>query len=353
MKGSEFLKTIEKMQASPERDALVVNAVRNGGMVPWKFVDIPLEGGRGYFRAASDYLAIGEYPTDWVRVPVGGKAAQEIADIIGAVLPTAYMVDLIWRSSTKLPPQPYQDLRAMTSTKRFVEHHQRIEKTRAGREGLLAGHKKDVVLSNKLVDKPNATAIYGWHAVDGSPIQPVSTAHPEAWYSDYSHGIRYIAPEMVLDGQTVKVVDVLQDPTRASVLTGGKAYDAKRKTNDAVLRLVRYPSAGAEPSAASPQPNQPTKSPSASTDKKSLGDRCVDWCLSEMAKNVAEEPPGSSTSPRIKQYFEPARRRGSEQLLGISKGDWCAVGQSAALATSAQPTEAVPHAYRAAVHELR
>lgn len=366
MKASEFLKIIEKMQASPERDALVLEAARQGGLVQWPLVEVPLENNRGSFRATSDYLAIGEYPADWVRVPVGGKTAQEIADLVGAVLPTAFMVDLIWRAATKLPPQPYQDLRGMTGTKRFVEHHARIEKTRAGREGLLAGHKKDTVISNKLEQKPNATAIYGWHAADGSPIQSVSTAHEQPWYSDYSHGVRLVAPEMVLDGQTVRVVDVLRDPARAAVLTGGKAYDTKRKTNDSVLRVVRYPSTSAAatipstssssaPSSSSPStpaPSQPL-APTPVSDAGTLGDRCTDWCLQEMAKGVAEEPPGSNRGPRIKQYFEPARRRGTEQLLGISEGDWCAVAQSAALALSAKPGEAVPHAYRAAVHELR
>lgn len=355
MKGSEFLKTIEKMSASPERDTLVLEAVRHGGMVPWPLVEVPLDKNRGFFRATTDYLAIGEYPADWVRVPVGGKAAQEIADMVGAVLPTAYMVDLIWRASTRLPPQPYQDLRAMTSTRRFVEHHARIEKTRAGRDGLLAGHKKDVVISNKLEQKPKATAIYGWHTADGNPIQPVSTHHEQPWYSDYSHGIRLIAPEMVLDGKPVRVVDVLRDPALAEVLTGGKAFDAKRKTNDAVMRVVRYPSAGAGPTAPAPAPANPAQArpQNAPSALASLGDRCTDWCLSEMGKGVAEDPPGSSTGPRIKQYFEAARRRGSEQLLGISQGDWCAVAQSAALASVAQPGEPVPHAYRAAVRELR
>jgi hypothetical protein len=56
---------------------------------------------------------------------------------------------------------------------------------------LLAGHKKDLVLTRKLATRPNRVAIYGWHQLSGEPIQPVSTVHV-AEYADYSHGVRLI-----------------------------------------------------------------------------------------------------------------------------------------------------------------
>ncbi len=39
---------------------------------------------------------------------------------------------------------------------------------------LIAGHKKDVVITNRLLTMPKRVAIYGWHRPNGSPIQPLA-----------------------------------------------------------------------------------------------------------------------------------------------------------------------------------
>ncbi|MDI3285167.1 hypothetical protein [Polyangium sp. 15x6] len=358
MKASEFLATIRGQSASAARDAKVVEAARAGGLVEWPWVEVPLKNGRGAFRVASDYVSIGEhYPTrksnrgdDWVRVPMGGAAAQSIADLVGAVLPSGYMVDLIWDAAElKLRPITFPTAGMMT-TEKFVEHHRRIEEQRGGRDGLVAGIKKDTVVTNKLLKKPQATAIYGWHHPDGKPIQPVSTAHGEPWYSDYSHGVRLVAPEMVLDGRTVLVQDVLRDPSLAAVLTGGAAWGARHDApNDGVLQVVRYGSQPRAPEVAQVMPVA-SSTPSSGRD---LGVAAVEWCLAELAAGVREEPPGSNTSPRIREYLAPARRRETGKLVGLTAGEWCAAGQSAALAAVARPGEYVPHGYRIAVWELR
>jgi hypothetical protein len=83
---------------------------------------------------------------------------------------------------------------------------------------LVAGHKKDVVLSNVLNQRRGRIAIYGWHYPDGTPIQPLSTAHHAA-YADYSHGIRLVSQIVMLDGQPCSVYDVLQDEQRAELLS--------------------------------------------------------------------------------------------------------------------------------------
>ena len=53
---------------------------------------------------------------------------------------------------------------------------------------LRAGHKKDVVITNLLSERPKRVAIYGWHFPSSEPIQPLTTVHVD-WYVDYSHGI--------------------------------------------------------------------------------------------------------------------------------------------------------------------
>lgn len=359
MKASEFLQTIRGKTASAARDAQVVAAARAGGLREWTWVDVPVsdpadQSNHGHFRVQADYVSIGE-SGDWVRVPMGGAAAQEIADLVGAILPSAFMVELIWRAaSVKLTPITFPTA-GMTSTERFVEHHNRIEKQREGREGLIAGIKKDTVVTNKLLKKPNATAIFGWHYPNGRIIQPVSTAHDQPWYSDYSQGVRLVAPDMLLRGETVRVQDVLRDPARAAVLTGGKAWVSKVDgAGDEVLQVVRYGQQQPErvqvqvPATVAPaQLEQPSVSPD------DLGARALVFCQAELGANIRETPDGSNKHPRIAEYFKPARRRETGKLLGISSGDWCAVAQSAALAAAARPDEPVPHGYRAAVWELR
>ena len=65
---------------------------------------------------------------------------------------------------------------------------------------LVSGHKKDVVLTNRLITHPGQIAIYGWHRGIGEPIQPLSTVHG-AGYADYSHGIRLVSQMAMIDGK--------------------------------------------------------------------------------------------------------------------------------------------------------
>src|SRR5439155_18545018 len=96
----------------------------------------------------------------------------------------------------KLEPKPLTEEREAVRT--FVQHNSIIEEQREGKElGLLVGgHKKDVVISNRLKEKPNRVAIYGWHKLDGKPIQPLYVGHGD-FYADYSHGIRLVKQECV------------------------------------------------------------------------------------------------------------------------------------------------------------
>jgi len=107
----------------------------------------------------------------------------------------------------------------MRSTEYYVRHNNLIETQRTGRPlgELVAGHKKDVVLTNRLLG-PERIAIYGWHRKDGTPIQGLSTVHG-ARYADYSHGVRLVYEKVCIDGQLRSIYDVLEDPALAPVLS--------------------------------------------------------------------------------------------------------------------------------------
>lgn len=362
MRASELLALIRGKQASPERDAVIIRAALDGSLVPWPWVQVPLDNGRGYFEVSADYVSIGE-GADWVRVPLGGAGYQLICEQVGSVLPTSYMVELAWRAApVKLDPLPFKDLTGMMMTERFAEHHAWIEKQRAGRGGLtpqqlISGHKKDLVVSNKLAEYPGAVCIFGWYKPDGGFIQPTSTRHKEYWYSDYSHGGRLVRPEMVLDGQRELVENVLRDPRRAAVLTGGDRFAAKSQGPDQVLRVTRYQvpdELRKLVGRVASSPAGPTASPAGSpaADGRSLGERAADVCLAELRAGVSEQPPGSNTGPRIREYLAPGVRRDTNKPLNLTEGDWCAAAQCFAATAAARPGDVIPHGYRVSVIEL-
>jgi hypothetical protein len=99
------------------------------------------------------------------------------------------------------------------------QHHLMIEGQRKNKKGLIAGIKKDVVLSNKVLEhqRPNRVAIYGWHTLDSKPIQPVYAGHVN-WYVDYSHGIRLIAKRVKIDGVWVDYTALFGEGSETKML---------------------------------------------------------------------------------------------------------------------------------------
>jgi hypothetical protein len=118
----------------------------------------------------------------------------------------------------------------MRSTAYYLAHQRTIEAQRAGRPlgELTAGHKKDLILTKRLLTRRGRVAIYGWHQRGAKPIQPLSTVHG-ARYADYSHGVRLVSTTVLVDGVTRSIFDVLRDPELAPVLTHeGTIRDAAR-----------------------------------------------------------------------------------------------------------------------------
>jgi hypothetical protein len=102
----------------------------------------------------------------------------------------------------------------------FLRHHALIEEQREGKKlgELVAGIKKDVVVTNRLAENPNRVAIYGWHKLDGKPIQPLTIVHVN-WYVDYSHGARLMKRAMLVNGRPRDVRHVLYDPDLSGLLS--------------------------------------------------------------------------------------------------------------------------------------
>jgi hypothetical protein len=163
----ESLEHLTGQRVAPQRHRLAIEELRagRGYWGGWSPVTI----GRVTITVANDYLSIGD-SADFLRIPLDGPHARLACDLYGAMLPTAPIVDAIWRAAdVKLVPSPMGPPydHTMRSIARLVAHDARIQEAlehEPWKGALIAGHKKDVVLSNRLVDEPPAwskVAIYG------------------------------------------------------------------------------------------------------------------------------------------------------------------------------------------------
>lgn len=182
---------------------------------------------RASYYVTPDYLAIGGRE-NFARIPLTPITAQAIADSLHCFLPTRKMVNDIYRQArVKLAPVPLYAFRDSAIT--FWQHNLIIEGQRKGRKGLIAGIKKDVVISGKISrdPKPNRVAIYGWHRLNGQPIQPLYTGHVN-WYVDYSHGIRLVYRKIRVNGKWMDYTEVLKDPALSPLLCDEEFCDCYR-----------------------------------------------------------------------------------------------------------------------------
>ncbi len=209
--GKAFFKTLEKLTREEREEAIAAEIMR--GNFPdflrsFKQIKLTSKDASGKEMTATvevmpDYLAIGS-DEDFVRAPMNPRTACRIAEAFGCSLPTRKIVDAIHaNAAVKLEPRPLTEAREAVAT--FAQHHEIIEEQRmAAKPGdlgeLVSGIKKDLVLSNRLEEKTNRVAIYGWHKLDGKPIQPLNVSHVN-WYVDYSHGARLIKRQIEIDGK--------------------------------------------------------------------------------------------------------------------------------------------------------
>ncbi|MBC7530751.1 MAG: hypothetical protein H7318_04170 [Oligoflexus sp.] len=167
-----------------------------------------------------DYLGVGS-DQDFLRTPMTPLSAQVIADQFGLLLPTVKIVDAIYHAaSVKLDPQPFKPGPQMVTVGEMIRHNRVVQTSLHDQvpRGLVAGHKKDIVITNLLLRKTNRVAIYGWHLRSGTAIQPLTTVHGN-WYADYSHGVRLMAQTMVINDIEYKVSDVLRDPELSALIS--------------------------------------------------------------------------------------------------------------------------------------
>lgn len=248
--GSEFAASIMDLALGEEREERIKAELLAGNVPSWArqglAVSVSSADHSGVFFALPDYLAIGS-DDDYVRVPMNPLTAQAVADAVGCLMPTRSMVDAVWSAACtrltykNLPPTP-----EMTSTKWFVDHNALVQaQLSAGHmqtDGIIAGHKKDVVLCKAFEDAApypsghgDRVAIYGWCKVihydqTWEVIQGLNPNSHNNRYADYSHGIRLIVSQMLVDNESKAVSEVLADADLSKLLS-----------DEGSLSVARYP----------------------------------------------------------------------------------------------------------------
>ncbi len=202
------------------------------------------------YKAGLDYMAIGS-DHDFVRVPMTPILAQALSEKYGWGLPTRDMTRAIYANSDiKLsgvgyitaPKGSAENLEQQTKMQgnEYIARHTADINKQLGEAGLsrlregkslVAGHKKDVIISRYAIDHPDSLDFDGLY-INGAPIQQ-NPAH-ESTYRDYSHGFRPIDGNVTVidaDGKAVTMpyYQALKNPRIASVLNGAEgAIDADK-----------------------------------------------------------------------------------------------------------------------------
>ncbi len=237
--GSEIVSAIENLSLADREEAILHEIIR-GNVPDYLRILVPVSISQDdttiTFFVTPDYISLGN-ENDSFLAPMTPLLAQKTADVLDCSLPTKKIVDLIWSAAPlKLAPQPIPPGDQMTTVPVFAEHNELVQQQRKEQLSsfpygtLVAGTKKDVIISNRYLQySTSRVIIYGWHQLNGSPIQPVSGVHGET-YADYSHGIRLVSRNVLINGHPARIEDILQDTDHSTLLS-----------DEGALQILRYP----------------------------------------------------------------------------------------------------------------
>ena len=247
--GSEFVQRIAPLDLT-SREWEIFSQITSGN-VPGFFrklcpvsVTNVVEGKTNFatFFAAPEYLAVGS-DEDYFLVPMTPTTAQRVADQLGCTLPTRKMVnDIYTAADVKLAPLPIPPGPGMITVPVFAQHNTIVQTQRWAElavhppGALVAGDKKDVVITARLANSPGKAAIYGWHKTNRVAIQPLYLGHTNTWVDD-SHGIRLVQQQMTVNGSAATVAEVLANPELAGLLSDEVVVANPRYPTNALIPL--------------------------------------------------------------------------------------------------------------------
>jgi len=235
LSGTDFSKSISDSSLSLEQRENILFAEIISGNIPRFYRKLALVRDTAIimgqlqtvrYYVLPDYLAIGTN-SDYFYCPMRPQLAQKLADLMECSLPTRKISDRIYKTAkVKMMPQPIPPSKAMVTVPVFERHTRLVQQQREQSirkyplGGLVAGNKKDLVISNLIFNSKNQlrVAIYGWHKPDGKAIQPLYNGHTTD-HVDYSHGIRLIQNKLWVNGKKSTLRAVLESETLNPLLS--------------------------------------------------------------------------------------------------------------------------------------
>jgi hypothetical protein len=231
--GTQFIAVINSLNLNAREDSIFAQIIQ-GNVPEFQRNLIPITINESInsvnynltYYVLPDYLAIG-CDTNYFLCPMTPVLAQKICNYTNCMLPTRKMVNQIWNAATvKLSPSTIPPSSAMTTVPVFNQHNTTVwgQRSQVLAEHplgeLVGGDKKDVVISNLIYTSPSPlrVVIYGWHQLNGSPIQPLYAGH-ENFYADYSHGIRLVQKNAILNGVTIELGSILSSSSHYSLIS--------------------------------------------------------------------------------------------------------------------------------------
>ena len=217
-----------------ERERVALDEILSGNIPEFLRELAPItladHGHQGVAYVARDYLAIGTN-ADYVRIPMTIRTAKKICKATKTILPTPHLVDLVYSQADARVTSPTEPPGTEMGTNPYIESHNRAIEARMRSEHvsvgeLVAGEKKDVVITRRMLETPGRTPIYGWMRPNGDVIQPLSLVHDDK-HVDYAHGIRLVSREVTVDGVTMDLLDVLARRDLAGLLSDEGKFDLR------------------------------------------------------------------------------------------------------------------------------
>ncbi len=200
----------------PPREAAIVEAVREGRHDPIEWVPIRSDA-RG--RVGVLYVMADALKLEGMRLNVTATTSQHVADLLGASMPTARIVDLAHTQATlRARPAIQKPHKTMAYTGATKVHSDAIDRQLAGKTGFVRTVGKDWILHDRLIGRPDLACNYGWidHQAPytswaGERVwQPVGTAH-NRHHVDYSQTCTLVRRTMLVDGEERDLLDVMRD----------------------------------------------------------------------------------------------------------------------------------------------
>jgi hypothetical protein len=193
---------------------------------------VPLRLGDGardaWVFATPDYVCVGS-DDDFARMPITMRTTRKLCAAAGAMPPTKLLVDALYAAAPFKVTSPTMSPGSWRLAD-VVSHHEVIARrlTKAGGQpgDLVAGCKKDIVITRRMLEHGGRTALYGWMLKDQSVVQPLSLVHDDR-FLDYVQGLRLIDRRLWIDGKDVDFLDALADRALAPLVSDEGAFDLR------------------------------------------------------------------------------------------------------------------------------